>query len=153
MVWTAWHRSHCCHADYHHLTVGPALVWFLSYITANFALILVVAIAVIALGSVAWFAKNWKVAVAAACVLAAGFAYQQIDKNAYQRRVAEEAAAKVAVLQKRLDTLQAVNRADTERALAVHARIAELELLAAQTPVNGGPCLDADAAGRVGGIK
>jgi positive regulator of sigma E activity len=76
-------------------------MWFLSYWAANFALIIVVTLAVVALGAVAWFAKNWKVAVAAAAVLAAGFAYMQIDKSAYQRRVAEEAAAQVKLLQGR----------------------------------------------------
>lgn len=128
-------------------------MWALSYLGANFALVLVVVLAVVALGAVAWFAKNWKVAVAAACVLAAGLAYQQVDKTAYQRRVSEEAAARVAVLQGRLDTLQAVNTADAERALAANARIAELEVLAAQTPANDASCLPEDAAKRVGDIR
>ena len=127
-------------------------MWLLSYLGANFALVLVVVLAVVALGTVAWFAKNWKVAVAAACVLAAGLAYQQIDKTAYQRRVSEEAAARVTVLQGRLDTLQAVNQADAVRALAANARIAELEALAAQTPANDTACLPEDAAKRVGDI-
>ena len=128
-------------------------MWLLSYLGANFALALVVLLAVVALGAVAWFAKNWKVAVAAACVLAAGLAYQQVDKTAYQRRVSEEAAARVAVLQGRLDTLRDVNQADAERALAANARIAELEALAAQTPANDAACLPEDAAKRVGDIR
>jgi apolipoprotein N-acyltransferase len=127
-------------------------VWALSYLGANFALVLVVVLAVVALGAVAWFAKNWKVAVAAVAVLAAGLAYQQVDKTAYQRRVSEEAAAKVAVLQGRLDTLRDVNQADAERALAANARIAELEARAAQTPANDTACLPEDAAKRVGDI-
>ncbi len=133
--------------------MGAALVWLLSYLGANLALVLVVVLAVVALGVVAWFAKNWKVAVAAACVLAAGLAYQQVDKTAYQRRVSEEAAARVAVLQGRLDTLQDVNTADAERALAANARIAELETLAAETPANNNQCLPEDAAKRVGDIR
>lgn len=128
-------------------------MWALSYLGANFALVLVVVIAVVALGAVAWVAKNWKVAVAAVAVLGAGLAYQQIDKTAYQRRVAEEAAQQVKVLQGRLDTLQAVNRADAERALAANARIVELETKAAQTPANDGACLPEDAAKRVGDIQ
>lgn len=128
-------------------------MWFLSYITSNFALILIVTLAVVALGAVAWFAKNWKVAVAAVVVLAAGLAYQHIDKTAYQRRVAEEAAQQVKVLQGRLDTLQAVNVADVERALAANARIQELEALARQTPANDAECFSEDAAKRVGDIQ
>lgn len=127
-------------------------MWVLSYLGANFALVLVVVLAVVALGAVAWFAKNWRVAVAAVGVLAAGLAYQQIDKTAYQRRVSEEAAAKVAVLQGRLDTLRDVNQADAERALAANARIAELEARAGSTPANDTACLPEDAAKRVGDI-
>jgi hypothetical protein len=127
--------------------------WILSYLSANFALIIVVVLAVIALGAVAWFAKNWKVAVAAGCVLAAGFAYQQIDKNAYQRRVAEEAAQQVRVLQGRLDALQAANQADAKRAATDAVTIDALRQQAAQTPANDAACLDGDAAKRVGDIR
>ncbi|MGB3042432.1 MAG: hypothetical protein WBB98_04530 [Xanthobacteraceae bacterium] len=127
-------------------------MWLLSYLGANFALVLVVVLAVVALGAVAWFAKNWKVAVAALVVAAAGLYAQQFDKNGYDRRVAEEVAEKTKVLQGRLDTLRDVNQADAERALAANARIAELEALAAQTPENDAPCLPEDAAKRVGDI-
>lgn len=127
--------------------------WVLSYIGANFALILVVVLLVVALGAIAWFAKNWKVAIAAILLVCAGLGYQQIDKNAYQRRVSEEAAAQVKVLQGRLDTLTAVSQADAERALAASAVITELERTASLTPPNDGPCLDANAASRVGDIK
>ncbi|HDA7126298.1 TPA: hypothetical protein O5T86_001302 [Staphylococcus aureus] len=128
-------------------------MWFLSYVGANWALILVVALAVIALGAVAWFAKNWKVAVAAIAILAAGFAYQQIDKNAYQRRVSEEAAARVKTLEARLDTLNKANDENTERAINDAAEIGRLREMAKATPANDGPCLDIDAAGRVSGVR
>jgi apolipoprotein N-acyltransferase len=127
--------------------------WAASYIGSNFALILVVALAVIALGAVAWFAKNWKVAVAAVVVLGLGLAYQQIDKNAYQRAVAEQAAAKVAILQDRLDALTKVSEADAARAAEDALYIAALEAQAGTTPPNGGPCIPADAAKRIGGIQ
>lgn len=127
--------------------------WVLSYVGSNFALIAVVVLAVIALGAVAWFAKNWKVAVAAVVILGAGLAYQQIDKNAYQRRVAEEAAEKVKILQGRLDTMNQANQANAERALQDAARISELETQANETPANAGDCLDRDGAGRVRSIQ
>ncbi|NGX98718.1 MAG: hypothetical protein G4V63_26980, partial [Candidatus Afipia apatlaquensis] len=92
-------------------------MWALSYIGANWALILVVALGIIALGAVAWFAKNWKVAVAALLILGAGLAYQHIDKTAYQRRVSEEAAERLAVLQRRLDAVNTINQAHVERAI------------------------------------
>lgn len=129
------------------------MMWVLSYIGANFALILVVVLLVAALGVVAWVARNWKVAVAAVAVLACGLSYQQIDKTAYQRRVAEEAAQQVAILQGRLDTISEANRANAERALADTARIAELEARADSTPANAAPCLDNEASKRVGDIQ
>jgi apolipoprotein N-acyltransferase len=127
--------------------------WALSYIGTNVALIVVVALLVIALGAVAWFAKNWKVAVAAVLILAAGLAYQQIDKNAYERRVSEEAAEKVKTLQARIDTMNQINQANAERAIEDATKIAEMERIASETPANAGACLDRDAAGRVRSIK
>lgn len=128
-------------------------MWALSYIGANFALILVVVLAVVALGSIAWFAKNWKVAVAAALVLLAGLAYQHIDKTAYQRRVAEEAAQQAKTLQARIDTLSDINNANAARAIQDEIKISKLKEQAGQTPANSADCLDENAAGRVGGIR
>ena len=128
-------------------------MWALSYIGSNFALILVVVLAVVALGAVAWFAKNWKVAVAALFVLGAGLAYQHIDKTAYQRRVSEEAAAEVATLKGRLATLQKQTAADAERAKADAAYIESLEAQAGETPPNNTPAIDKSTANRIGAIK
>lgn len=128
-------------------------MWFLSYLAANFALIAVVALAVLVLGAIAWFTKNWKEAVAAVAILAAGFAYMQIDKNAYQRRVFEEAQQQVRVLQGRLDTIDMASQADADRALADATTNQKLRNLAGQTPANSAACLDSDAAKRVGDIK
>lgn len=127
--------------------------WITSYLGANFALIAVVVLAVVALGALAWFAKNWKVAAAAVCVLVAGLAYQQIDKNAYQRRVSEEAAQQVAVLQGRLDTLSDINNAAAARAIQDEVKIETLRSMARDTPANNAPCLDEEATKRVGTIK
>lgn len=124
--------------------------WILSYIGSNAALIVVVVLVVIALGAVAWFAKNWKVAVAAIVVLAVALAYQQIDKNAYERAVAAQAAAQVKVLQGRLAALNKINADNAEQALA---DAAEIQRLQQQTPPNSSPCLDVDAAKRIGAIR
>jgi thiol:disulfide interchange protein len=128
-------------------------MWLLSYVGSNFGLIIMVALSVAALGAVAWFAKNWKVAVAAAVVLALGFAYMQVDKNAYQRRVSEEAREQVEILQRRLGALQLTAKADAARSAEDQKRIAELERLASETPPNTGACLDRDAARRVRAIR
>lgn len=129
------------------------MTWLLSYIGSNFALIAVAALAVVALGAVTWFAKNWKVAVAAAAVLAIGLAYQQVDKNAYQRRVSEEAAARIRILQGHLDVLNKVTEADAKQAARDAAAIDALRSLAGQTPANTGPSLPLDSAKRIGAVK
>jgi hypothetical protein len=127
--------------------------WILSYITANFALIAVVVLAVVALGAVAWFAKNWKVAIAALGVLAAGFAYQQIDKNAYQRRVSEEAAQQVNALQAKVNALSEINHAAAVLAVEAQKKADDLHAAANNTPANSAPCFDLNASKRVGGIR
>lgn len=127
--------------------------WLLSYVGSTWALILVVVLAVVVLGAIAWFAKNWKVAVVALIVLGAGLAYQQIDKNAYQRRVSEEKAAEIKLLNARIATLSKVNEEHAERATNDAAEIGRLEALAKDTPANDSPCLDRDAAERVFRIR
>uniref|UniRef100_E6VL47 Uncharacterized protein n=1 Tax=Rhodopseudomonas palustris (strain DX-1) TaxID=652103 RepID=E6VL47_RHOPX len=129
------------------------MLWLPSYIGSNFALILAVTAAVVALGAVAWFAKNWKVAVAALAVLGAGFAYMQIDKNAYQRRVTEEAATKVRTMEDRLRIMNALSKAYTDRYVADQKELSELKRRASETPENSSPCLDRDAARRVQSIR
>ena len=129
------------------------MTWALSYIGANFALVLVVAFAVLALAAVAWFAKNWKVAVAALAILVAGLAYQQIDHNAYNHAQAEQKAREFRVLQDRLGALLTISAADEQRAKAAEATIDALRSQARDTPANNKPCLPKDAAKRVGGIK
>lgn len=129
------------------------MMWALSYIGSNFALILVVILAVVALGAVAWFARNWKVAVAAVIVLGAGLAYQQIDKSAYQRAVNEQKAREIAILQARMNTLAEVNAEYAKKASEDAATIDALRDLASHTPENNSPGLPEDAAKRVGDIK
>jgi hypothetical protein len=76
-----------------------------------------------------------------------------IDKAAYQRRVAEEAAAQVKVLQGRLDTVNAINSAYNARYSTDQKAIAQLKKAASETPKNDAACLPLDAARRVRSIK
>ena len=131
----------------------PNFGWLVSYLGTNYALIIAVVVTVIALGAIAWFTKNWQAAVAALVVVVVSLLYQQIDKNAYQRRVSEEATAQVKVLQARLDVLNRVGEADAAQAAKDADEIARLADLAKATPPNAGPCLDEGAAGRIGAVK
>lgn len=129
------------------------MIWALSYLASNFALILAVTLCVIALAVIAWFAKNWKVAVAAGAVLIAGLAYQQIDHNAYNRAQAEQKARELSTLWARIDVLEKANDADAKRAADDAATLDALRFKASQTPANDAACLPEDAAKRVGDIR
>lgn len=127
--------------------------WIFSYVGSNFGLILVVTLIVAALGAITCFSRNWKVAVAAVAILAAGFAYMQIDKTAYQRRVAEEASEKLKTMQYRLDATNALYVSYQKLYTADQKELSELKRRASETPPNGSPCLDRDAARRVQSIR
>lgn len=129
------------------------MMWLLSYVWANFALIAVVTLAVVGLAVLAFFLKNWKAALAALVILGAGFAYMWIDKTAYQRRVSEEAAEKVLALENHIKKMNDAAEAHDKRAAEDATKIAELEVKANETPANSGACLDIDSARRVRDIK
>lgn len=99
---------------------------------------------------------NWRTTLYATLVAlalsGAGFAYYTIEKRGYERRVAENAAAQVETLQRRLGALQLTAAADAARATADREQIDKLETQARETPKNDGVCLDADAARRVRAI-
>jgi hypothetical protein len=127
--------------------------WALSYLGANAALVSVTGLSVVALGAIAFFTKNWKAGVAAILVLAAGFAYMQIDKSAFARAQAAQAAKVVATLEGRLATLQHQTKADADRAKVDADYIEALEIAASETPPNAAACLPVDASKRVGAIR
>jgi hypothetical protein len=123
----------------------------LSYLVANFG---VISSAATWIGSAAtWLTNNWKLAVAALAVLAALAFVWQADRAGYQRRVAEEAAAQVKVLQDRLTVVNAINKAYTDRFTVDQKALAELKKAARETPKNDAPCLPAGAARRVQSIR
>jgi cadmium resistance protein CadD (predicted permease) len=129
------------------------MLWLGSYLGANGLLVIVVILAIAALGGVAFLAKSWKLAVIAVIVLGAGLAYQWIDRQAYQRRVDEEARARVTALEQRIATMNWAAEEDAKRASADADRIAALEGLVNDTPANADRCLDRDAAGRVRAVR
>jgi apolipoprotein N-acyltransferase len=128
-------------------------MWALSYLGSTWVLILVIALVIAALGALAWFSHNWKLIAAAVLILAVGFAYMHVDKQAYARRVAEESAAQVTKLQGRIKTLNEASEADAKRAAENADRISKLESQVNDTPPNAQRCLDRAGAGRVRNIK
>lgn len=125
------------------------MITALSYVGAHWFLILSVVLGVIALGAFAWFAKNWKAALAAVVLVVAGLAYQSADLGGYKRALDEAKAQEIATLQKRLLTVSIIAKNDTERASADAFLTNKLKELSSVTPPNTSPCLDAAAAGRV----
>lgn len=132
----------------------------LSFIWNNWAIILAVFLAVIALGAAAWFFKNWKFIMYAVIVACVYFAGEAIWNNGYNTRNEEELTkqaqqykAEIVRLNKRADDLNKANAANTEQALADAAKIQELETQANATPPNSNACLDVDSARRVRSIR
>lgn len=128
-------------------------MWALSYLGSTWGLILVVALCVIALGALAWLSANWKLAVGAALILAAGFAYMQVDKQAYGRRIAEESAARVERLEKQISTMNQAAAEHARQTVEDATRIADLESKVNDTPPNAQRCLDRAGARRVRDIR
>jgi hypothetical protein len=125
----------------------------LTYLAANWLLVLVVVLAVIVLGAAAFFLKNWKLALATIALIATGFAYQNAVTNGIKIEMANEAAAQVKILNERIEALNKVSAADAQRAKDDSQRISELEDKARATPANNSACFDVDTTRRVRGIQ
>jgi CBS-domain-containing membrane protein len=125
----------------------------LSYIGAHWALIVVVVLATMALGYLAFVLRNWKVALAAIVLVCAGLAYQSADLAGYKRRVNEESAARITQLESRIAVLDTLQNDNARRALADSLEISRLEGLASETPPNNGACFDAATSRRVRDVK
>lgn len=105
------------------------------------------------LTAIAWLLNNWKLALAGVAVVAALLFVWHVDRAGYQRRVAEEAAVQVKVLQGRLDTVNAINTAYGQRYSADQKALSELKKAASETPKNDAACLPRAATGRVRSIR
>lgn len=124
----------------------------LSYVSAHWFLILSVVLGVVGLGAFAWFAKNWKAALAAVVLVMAGLFYQSADLAGYKRAVDEAKAEQIKTLTDRLAVSNLITAADTHLAMADAKLNTDLETLSRETPYNGAACLDVDAARRVRAI-
>ncbi|UGA46809.1 hypothetical protein HU230_0012500 [Bradyrhizobium quebecense] len=125
----------------------------ISYIGAHWLLILAVLLGVIALGAFAWFAKNWKAAVAAVVLVVAALTYQHADLGGYKRRLDEEKAEQIKTLTSRIATLSLITSMDNQVSLANAQTLKKLESLSLDTPPNAGACLSRDAARRVRAVR
>ena|SRR5688500_9525796 len=128
-------------------------MWFLSFVGANFSFIIAGVLVLIALIAFAWFARNWRAALAAAVLLSLGFAAMAVDRSAVKRTLNEQKARELSILQGRLDTLSKVAEAYAERASEDAATIETLREQASATPANDAACLPDDAAKRIGDVK
>lgn len=93
------------------------------------------------------------VALAVMAVLAIGiFALWQQSIGKAKCREAE-IRAELAETRRQADVAQDVRRRAEHRAAAAHERNRKLQEQIDATPTNDGPCLNADAAGRIGGVR
>lgn len=125
----------------------------LAFFAKHWQLVLIV---VGATAGAVWLAvvlRNWKIAAAAAALVGAFLAGQQLWTAGYESRVEEEVAARTAILQERVNTLEKITAADGQRAHRDAQEIARLSQLVAETPENTAPGLPRDAVRRIRGVK
>lgn len=123
------------------------------YLGSHWILVIAAVATVVGLGALAWFLKNWRLALAAIIVAIAGFMYQGAVMHGIQLQLAKDAARNIEILQGREDALKQLVIKDAAQAVADSAKISELERTASETPKNEGACLPADAAGRIGRVR
>lgn len=96
--------------------------------------------------------KHWRIGLAVLALLGAGIALERANMHGYQRRLNEEKAQEIRLLQDRIATMSLVSSLDNMRALSDAKLNNQLENLASDTPKNDGPCLNASATHRVWSI-
>jgi cell division protein FtsB len=116
-------------------------------------LFIIVVLAVVGFGLLAWFTKNLKWVLGAVVLVIAGLAYQSANIDGYKRKAAEDAQAQVSLLQKRIGTLLLAQALDAKRASLDSYFNTKLDALSRETPYNPSPCLDLSAARRVRAIS
>jgi ABC-type bacteriocin/lantibiotic exporter with double-glycine peptidase domain len=125
----------------------------LSFLLTNWQAILALGLLVVILGALAWFLKNWKLAVAAVAIAALYFAGQALWTNGYKTHVAEEVEKQTKALREQINQMNVAAEMDAQRAIDDANKISELETKSNETPANSGACLDIDGARRVRDIK
>jgi uncharacterized protein involved in exopolysaccharide biosynthesis len=126
---------------------------YLSYLGAHWILFIIVVLAVVGLGLLAWFTKNLKYVLAAVVLVIAGLAYQSSNMDGYKRKVSEDAQAQVNILTERIAAMSHVTSLDNQHAVSDAYLNTQLKDLSRATPKNDGPCLDAASAHRVWTVR
>lgn len=122
------------------------------FLSSNWALVLAGVLAIVICGAIAWFTRNWKVAVVGLGILAALYAGQYLFTAGVNAEVARQVARERVALENRIKLANEIADHHIKRAEEDAAKIEELERLAAQTPANPDACLDRDSVGRLRNI-
>lgn len=126
---------------------------FLLYMASHWALVIAVTLIAVALGAAAFFLKNWKIAVVAVVLVAAGLSFQGAVQHGINLEIAKQVAAQTKVYKDRLETFQTIAAADALRATADKQVIDTLERLSSETPANNRVCFDAATTRRVHAVR
>lgn len=126
---------------------------FLLYLAAHWSLVIAVTLIAVGLGAAAFFLKNWKIALVAIFIVAAGLSFQGAVQHGINLEIAKQVAIKTKVLEGRLATYQTLAAKDTARALEDKKLNDALERLSSETPANDSKCFGIDATRRVQSIR
>lgn len=125
----------------------------LTYLAAHWMLASGVTLAVVGLGTAAWFLKSPKIALMAVALAVAGFMYQGAVTHGIELQLRKEMAEQLETLKDRAKTIAILGEFNTKRALEDAIKNEELEKLASDTPANNRACLDIDSARRLRNIR
>lgn len=125
----------------------------LSFLAHWWPWVIVATLAVAGLGYAAFVLKNWRLAAAAAAIVAAWLVTQWFWSAGYKAKADEDLKARTAQLEYRLKLQDKILSDYEEMSKRDDAEIAKLREQVAATPENPTACLPEDAAGRIGEIK
>jgi len=125
----------------------------LTYLSANWLLVIIVILAVAIVGVCAFFLKNWKLAVATVVLIVFGLLYQNAVTSGIKIQMTKDAEEKTKLLTDRLDAANKTNDTYAAQAAKDAQTISDLEAKANEIPENDSPCLDSDSVGRLRSIR
>lgn len=125
--------------------------WLFSFLGGNWLLTGGAFLIVAGLGVFAYFFRDWRAIIAAACIVGVVITIGVIDRRGYQRRTNEVIAEMQRIANARTMIITDIQATDAAQQQADTAEIARLRELIDASPANDAPCGDEGFAERVGG--
>jgi hypothetical protein len=126
---------------------------FLTYLGGHWTIVIACVLGVVLLGGLSFMLRNWQFAALAIALAVIGFLYQGAVTDGIKLQMAKDAIAQTNFLREQIETLNAANDLDAQRAKDDKTIISQLEEQVRATPKNDASCLDANSARRLRNIR